>query len=161
MTIGTWKSLPTSHRYRWLRCATAAATKCTTIANQPKAIYTIRNADPGQFLRASVVAVNLNGASTGAPTQVSAQIPTSAFTVTRPTITYQLRVPGGGAVQIACRLPYASRRPLRFTSLSMTIVTLEAVNGPLVTRQQSLRVPPRLFPWRAAEVGIRRRPAGR
>ena len=186
VTTGTWKYLPTSYRYRWLRCTTAAATKCTTIANQAKATYTITNADQGQFLRASVVAVNLNGTSAGAPTQVSAQIPTSAFTVTKPTITYQQRavlltstvttswagritqvgtttqsgrtvrrcrveqrVAGGGAVRIVCRLPYASRKTLRSTSLSMTITTtFQATNGPVVTKKQSLRVPARLFPWR-------------
>ena len=188
VTTGTWKYLPTSYRYRWLRCTTAAATKCTTISGQTKATYTITTADQGQFLRASVTAVNLNGSSAGAPTQVSAQIPTSAFTVTKPTITYQQRavlltstvttswagritqvgttvqngrtvrrcrvdqrVAGGGAVQIVCRLPYASRKTLRYTSLSMTITTtFQAVNGPLVTKKQTLRVPARLFPWRAA-----------
>ncbi len=187
VTTGTWKYLPTSYRYRWLRCTTAAATKCTTISGQTKATYTITTADQGQFLRASVTAVNLNGSSAGAPTQVSAQIPTSAFTVTKPTITYQQRavlltstvtpswagritqagttvqngrtvrrcrverrVAGGGAVQIVCRLPYASRKTLRYTSLSMTITTtFQAVNGPLVTKKQTLRVPARLYPWRA------------
>ncbi|MFM9124738.1 MAG: hypothetical protein ACKOSO_06185 [Actinomycetota bacterium] len=188
VTTGTWKYLPTSYRYRWLRCTTAAATKCSTVPNQTKATYTITNADQGQFLRASVVAVNLNGTSAGAPTQVSAQIPTSAFTVTKPTIEYrqrdvllrstvttswagritqvgtttqsgrtvrrcrvEQRVAGGGAVQIVCRLPYASRKTLRYTSLSMTITTtFQATGGPVVTKQQALRVPARLFPWRAA-----------
>jgi streptogramin lyase len=186
VTTGTWRYLPTSYRYRWLRCTTAAATKCSTVSGQSKATYAITNADQGQFLRASVVAVNLNGTSAGAPTQVSAQVPTSAFTVTKPTITYQeravlltstvttswagpitqvgtttqsgrtvqrclveQRVAGGGMAQIVCRLPYASRRTLRYTSLSMTITTtFQATDGPLVTKTQSLRVPARLYPWR-------------
>jgi len=188
VTTGTWKYLPTSYRYRWLRCTTAAATKCSTVPSQTKATYTITNADQGQFLRASVVAVNLNGTSAGAPTEVSAQVPTSAFTVTKPTIEYrqrdvllrstvttswagritqvgtttqggrtvhrcgvEQRVGGGGAVQIVCRLPYASRRTLRYTSLWMTITTtFQATDGPVATKQQALRVPVRLFPWRTA-----------
>lgn len=188
VTTGTWKYLPTSYRYRWLRCTTAAATKCSTVPSQTKATYTITNADQGQFLRASVVAVNLNGTSAGATTEVSAQVPTSAFTVTKPTIEYrqrdvllrstvttswagritqvgtttqsgrtvhrcgvEQRVGGGGAVQIVCLLPYASRRTLRYTSLWMTITTtFQATDGPVATKQQALRVPVRLFPWRTA-----------
>lgn len=187
VSTGSWNFLPTSYRYRWLRCTTAAATKCSTVSGRTKPTYALTSADQGRFIKASVTAVNLNGSSASVSTLISGQIPTSAFTLSATRIRYQKRAvlltttvttawagriaqagttvtngrtvrrckvqrrtTGGGAFQVVCRLPYASRQLLRRTSLRVTLTTtFTATDGVATTKKQTVRVPARLYPWRA------------
>jgi streptogramin lyase len=88
---GSWKYLPTTYAYKWFRCTTAAATKCKTIVKKTKSSYAIRSADAGSFLRASVTPTNSNGEAKPTPSPTASQVPTSFFSITRPSITYKAK----------------------------------------------------------------------
>ena len=62
-TAGNWSSLPTSYAYQWQRCSANTDASCTNLAGATKATYVITDADAGEFLRSSISATNLNGAS--------------------------------------------------------------------------------------------------
>ena len=88
---GSWKYLPTTYAYKWFRCTTAAATKCSTIVNKTKSSYVVSSADAGSYLRASVTPTNLNGAAKATPSPTATQVPTSFFSITKPRITYKAK----------------------------------------------------------------------
>lgn len=91
VSYGAWKYLPTTYAYKWFRCTTAAATKCSTIANKTKSSYVVSSADAGSYLRASVTPANLNGTAKSMPSPTTAQVPTSFFSITKPRITYKAK----------------------------------------------------------------------
>lgn len=61
-TTGAWTYTPTSYAYRWERCTTATS-GCIVISGATGAKYKVTSADAGRYLRAGIVATNLNGAS--------------------------------------------------------------------------------------------------
>lgn len=69
VTNGTWLYQPSAYSYTWQRCATNDAATCVTPVGSA-ANYTVQPGDVGQFLRAGVVATNLNGASAPAFTAI-------------------------------------------------------------------------------------------
>ena len=91
VSYGAWKYLPTTYAYKWFRCTTAAATKCSTIVNKTTSTYVVTSADTGSFLRASVTPTNLNGAAKPTPSPTATQVPSSAFSITKPRITYKTK----------------------------------------------------------------------
>ena len=58
---GDWTYRPTSLDYRWERCTTAHTNSCAAIGGATSATYVVTTADQNAYVRARVVASNLNG----------------------------------------------------------------------------------------------------
>jgi hypothetical protein len=89
---GTWENMPTTFRYRWLRC-NALGNSCVLLAADGRT-YRVAQADVGRTLRVRVTAVNADGA-TNARSEQTAVVTSSAPPLTntsRPTITGEARV---------------------------------------------------------------------
>lgn len=69
VTNGTWWYQPTAYSYTWQRCSANDVATCVTAVGS-SATYTVQAGDVGQFLRAGVVANNLNGSSAPAFTSI-------------------------------------------------------------------------------------------
>jgi virginiamycin B lyase len=67
---GAWRFVPTQFTYEWQRCSSADAATCVSIPDARSATYTIVGADAGAFLRALVTAVNANGPSIAAASNI-------------------------------------------------------------------------------------------
>jgi hypothetical protein len=66
---GTWSGSPTSYGYQWQRCT--SSTSCASIAGATQQSYTVRSADVGHTLRATVTATNADGSSTANSNQTA------------------------------------------------------------------------------------------
>ena len=65
-TAGNWASLPTSYAYQWQRCSANTDASCANIVGATTQGFVISDADAGKFLRSTITAANLNGASSTA-----------------------------------------------------------------------------------------------
>ena len=59
---GTWNGSPVHFTYRWQRCS-ASPTGCVDIPGATASTYTLKRADGGRYVRSTVRAENVNGAS--------------------------------------------------------------------------------------------------
>ena len=91
---GAWRGSPTGYAYQWQRCS-AAARGCVNIAGATGSTYTSTAADNGRYVRSTVSATNVNGAS---PYAASA----GEVIVSRPHVSKAPRV--SGHAQVARRL---------------------------------------------------------
>lgn len=86
-TNGSWNNNPTSYRYQWLRC-NSAASKCRNIGfNHPQ--YPVHNEDVGATIRVRVLATNAYGSAeaTSNATGIVAPVGSLPASTTPPTIT--------------------------------------------------------------------------
>jgi hypothetical protein len=61
-SVGSWNGSPTGFSFQWQRCSSAAA-GCVNIPGATASTYTPASADGGTYVRSSVNAANVNGAS--------------------------------------------------------------------------------------------------
>lgn len=73
---GAWNGSPKGYSYQWERCS-AASSGCTAIPNATGQTYTLVADDGGRYVRSTVSATNVNGASpyTASAGQVVAPLP--------------------------------------------------------------------------------------
>ena len=63
-TNGDWDNTPTAYAYAWQRCTTNnTLASCTDIAGADQATYTLGAADDGFWIRVTVTATNVGGAT--------------------------------------------------------------------------------------------------
>jgi hypothetical protein len=75
-SVGSWNGSPTGFSYQWQRCSSAAS-GCVNIPGATASRYTLASADGGTYVRSTVSAANVNGASayTASAGQVVAPLP--------------------------------------------------------------------------------------
>jgi hypothetical protein len=73
---GAWNGAPTGYSYQWQRCSAAGA-GCADIPGATSSTYALTTADGGQYVRSTVSATNVNGASpyTASATHLVAPLP--------------------------------------------------------------------------------------
>ena len=75
-SVGAWNGSPTGFSYQWQRCSSAGA-GCSNIPGATTSTYTLTSTDGGTYVRSTVSAANVNGASAYAASagQVVAPVP--------------------------------------------------------------------------------------
>ncbi|MFL5958958.1 MAG: hypothetical protein ACJ75G_01640 [Gaiellaceae bacterium] len=74
---GSWNGSPTGYSYQWQRCSSSGA-GCVDIPGATGSTYALTSADGAQYVRATVSAANLNGASAYAASDGQLVIPLPA-----------------------------------------------------------------------------------